>query len=67
MDYVVKLTHQGGQYRVTLPGGLVVEAGLENAEVLRLRFFPQHRILIEEYHGKDSEKRDLPEDQSKSD
>jgi hypothetical protein len=64
MDWVVKLSEHGGQYRVTLPRELLKKAELLEAELLRLEWFPLGTIVIQEYHGKRQEKTDIPGDQS---
>lgn len=67
MYWVVKLSRQGGQYRITLPRGLLTEAGLKEAELLRLEWFVPSTIIIEEYHGKAKEKGSVQEDKTRAD
>ena len=64
MGRVVKLTHHGGQYRITIPRELLAKVGLGGAEFVKLSMFDRRRIVIEEYYGKGKDKRDLPADQS---
>ncbi len=64
MDWIVKLQSHGGQYRITLPGDLIVKAGLENARQVWLESYNEGEILIKGYYGKSKEERDLPEDRS---
>lgn len=64
MDWVVKLQKHGGQYRVTLPRELIIKAGFEEVELVRLEKWPVMGIMIQEYHGKGKEEGDLPEDKS---
>jgi hypothetical protein len=64
MDWVVKLTKHGGQYRVTLPRELVVKARLEDVDFVELDSVYPDWIMIKGYHGKEKEKRDLPENQA---
>lgn len=64
MDWVVKLTKQGGQCRITLPRELLVKAGFEDVEYVRLRPMQVFAIKIEAYHGKGKENRDIQEDQT---
>lgn len=63
-DWIVKLTRDRGQTRVTLPRLLIAEVGFDDVEVVRLRRGMRGMIIIEEYHGKSKEKRDIPEDQA---
>lgn len=67
MYRVVKLTKHLGQYRVTIPRELIERCGFKDVEFVRLDWFPKQTIVIQEYHGKDKEKRDVPEDQAGSD
>lgn len=62
MGWVVKLQRHGGQYRITIPRGLIEKVGFECAEIVILNAVVKGRIVIEEYYGKGKEKRDLPED-----
>lgn len=62
MDWVVKLTKHGGQYRITLPRELIFKCGFEEVEFVRLRPMQVFAIKIEEYYGSKKEKRDIPED-----
>lgn len=62
--WIVKLTRNRGQTRVTLPRLLIAEMGLEDVELVRLQKGIKGGILIEEYHGQSKEKRDIPEDQA---
>ena len=62
MDWVVRLTKHGGQYRITLPRGLLSDAGLEDVEFVKLSRAVRGRIIIEEYYGQSKEKRDLQKD-----
>lgn len=64
MDWVVKLQRHGGQYRVTLPRELIIKAGFEEVELVRVAKYAHVGIMIEEYHGKGKKEGDLPEDQS---
>jgi len=64
MDRVVRLQKHGGQYRVTLPRELIIKAGFEDVEFVKLYRVVPGRIVIEEYYGREKEKGDLPEGQS---
>jgi len=63
MDYILRLQRHGSQYRVTLPLNLIEACGLEGVELVRLSRYPGVGIMIEEYHGRKKEERDLPEGQ----
>jgi len=67
MHWVVKFKEHGGQYRVTIPGELVVKADFEGVEYVRLSKAPGGGIIMREYYGKRKEKGDFPEDRSGSD
>lgn len=62
--WIVKLTRDRGQTRVTLPRLLIAEAGLEDAELVRLDVTGGRWVVIREYHGKGNEKGDLQKDQA---
>lgn len=64
MKWVMKLQRHGGQFRVTLPRELIVKAGFEDVEVIRLEMIVKGRIMIDEYYGKGKEERDIQEDKS---
>ena len=64
MEWVMKLMKSYGQYRVTIPRELIEEVGFEKVLLVRLEKICKGGILIDEYHGKSKEKRDLPEDQA---
>lgn len=64
MEWVVKLTRHGGQYRITLPRELIAKCGFEEVEYIRLTKNVGYTVKIEEYYGKREEKRDLPGDQA---
>ena len=64
MHWVVKLTRQGEQYRITLPKGLIRECGYKDVEYVSLLKYGKVGIVIEAYHGKGKEKRDISEDRS---
>ena len=64
MDWIVKLQSHGGQYRITLPRELLVEAKLENEELVRLESFIEGEILIERYYGKGEKEREIQETKS---
>ncbi|MBA7495719.1 hypothetical protein ES702_06308 [subsurface metagenome] len=64
MHWVVKLQRHGDQYRITLPRELIVKCGFEAVEYVSLLKYGDVGVMIEEYHGKRKEKRDLPEDQA---
>lgn len=64
MNWVVKLTRHGGQYRITLPRELIFKCGFEEVEFVRITKNTGYTIKIEEYYGKRKEKRDIPEDRS---
>lgn len=53
MHYLVKLTCQRDQYRITIPRELVRKTSLQFVEVLKLTEGPGGKITLEEYHGKD--------------
>ena len=53
MHYLVKLTYQRDQYRITIPKDLVRKLNLGAVEVMKLTEWPKGKIIIEEYDGKD--------------
>lgn len=53
MHYLVKLTYQRGQYRITIPKELVERQALGSAEVIKLTVGPGGKIILEEYYGKE--------------
>ena len=55
MKWVVKLQRHGGQFRITLPRELILKAGFENVEVVKLEQLMNNTIWIREYYGKDKE------------
>jgi len=60
----MKLTKHYGQYRITLPREVIKKEGLEKVEYVMLSRFRGVGIVVEEYHGKSKERRDVPEDQT---
>lgn len=64
MEWIVKLTRHGGQYRITLPRELIVKAGLEDVKVVKLESVVAGGIVVRGYYGKWKEKRDIPEDKA---
>lgn len=64
MDWIVKLQKNEGQYRITLPGELIVKAGLEDVKIVKLVVHLGGGIIVKEYYGKGKEKRDIQEDSS---
>lgn len=60
----MKLSKSYGQYRVTIPRELIEELDFDEVLFVRLARGIKGGILIEEYHGKGKEKRDIQKDQA---
>jgi len=60
----MKLSKSYGQYRVTIPRELIEELDFDEVLFVRLLRGIKGGILIEEYHGKGKEKRDIQKDQA---
>lgn len=64
MDWIVKLQRHGGQYRITLPGDLIVKANMENVEIIKLEVLIPGVVVIKEYDGKGKKVSGIQEDKS---
>lgn len=60
----MKLSKSYGQYRVTIPRELIEELDFDEVLFVSIERGIKGGILIEEYHGKRKEKRDIQKDQA---